>query len=194
MNQERLDRLFQYKDTIYDDISIDKQKILEDIYKDPDIFEVLKNKDLIDKCAPPEDYYMVNIFPFLKIPGTQSTVNNYLCFEINDTQDIERNNAFIVKQVVFRTASHEKDVQTPYGICRQDLLALLIKERFQWSNVLGLQLKVTYDSGKIAENGYYYRQIVFTQTMVNSLQESQMKNRLDGLGRDYYLRKQSTVF
>lgn len=190
MNQERFDRLFRYTPDVYNDISLDKQKILDDLYKDPDIFEVLNNKELIDKCAPPEDYYLVNIFPFLKIPDTQSTVKNYICFDIDDTQDIERNNAFIIKQVLFRTACHEEDVKTPYGICRQDLLALLIKERFQWSNVLGLQLKLTYDSGKVAENGYYYRQIVFTQTMVNALQDSKMSNRLDSLGRDYYARKE----
>ena len=92
----------------------------------------------------------------------------------------------IRKRVVFRTISHQEQVDTPYGIDRQDLLALLIKERFNWSNVLGTQLRKVYDSGKVAESGYYYRDIYFEQVVVNGLQKSEMQNRLDIVGRDYY--------
>ena len=40
----------------------------------------------------------------------------------------------------FRTIAHQDDVSTIWGIDRQDLLAALVKERFQWSNILGTQL------------------------------------------------------
>ena len=68
----------------------------------------------------------------------------------------------------------------------RDLLAALVKERFQWSNILGTQLIKTYDSGKVAENGYYYRNMYFEQTAPNDIQNRLKSNRLDKLGRDYY--------
>ena len=90
------------------------------------------------------------------------------------------------KQIIFRTIAHQDDVSTIWGIDRQDLLAALVKERFQWSNILGTQLIKTYDSGKVAENGYYYRNMYFEQTAPNDIQNRLKSNRLDKLGRDYY--------
>ena len=84
------------------------------------------------------------------------------------------------------TIAHQDDVSTIWGIDRQDLLAALVKERFQWSNILGTQLIKTYDSGKVAENGYYYRNMYFEQTAPNDIQNRLKSNRLDKLGRDYY--------
>ena len=47
MNQERIDRLFSCRNEQgFDSISYDKRKILEDLYKDSDIIEILNNKEL----------------------------------------------------------------------------------------------------------------------------------------------------
>ena len=168
MNQERIDRLFSCRNEQgFDSISYDKRKILEDLYKDSDIIEILNNKELQAVNACPEDYYNVNIYSFLKIPDAQSKI-------------------MVSKQIIFRTIAHQDDVSTIWGIDRQDLLAALVKERFQWSNILGTQLIKTYDSGKVAENGYYYRNMYFEQTAPNDIQNRLKSNRLDKLGRDYY--------
>ena len=186
MTPERLELIYEPNSVVYDDIVLSKQKILDDIYKDSDIFEILNTTELQKRNAPPEDYYNVSIFSFLKIPQAQSVVKNFLCFEVNNVEEVHSNSSMIRKRVVFRTISHQEQVDTPYGIDRQDLLALLIKERFNWSNVLGTQLRKVYDSGKVAESGYYYRDIYFEQVVVNGLQKSEMQNRLDIVGRDYY--------
>lgn len=187
MTQERIERLFSCKsEQGFDSITYDKRKILEDLYKDSDIFELLNNKELQSMSACPEDYYNVNIYSFLKIPEAQSKVKNFICFEVNDTETVDSNDIMILKQVIFRTISHKDDVSTLWGIDRQDLLAALIKERFQWSNILGTQLVKRYDSGKVAENGYYYRNIYFEQIAPNDIQNRLKSNRLDKIGRDYY--------
>lgn len=187
MNQERIDRLFSCRNEQgFDSISYDKRKILEDLYKDSDIIEILNNKELQAVNACPEDYYNVNIYSFLKIPDAQSKVKNFICFEVNDTEIVYSNNIMVSKQIIFRTIAHQDDVSTIWGIDRQDLLAALVKERFQWSNILGTQLIKTYDSGKVAENGYYYRNMYFEQTAPNDIQNRFKSNRLDKLGRDYY--------
>lgn len=177
MTQDRLEIIDMiHKDNKYDDISHDKYLILHELYKDADLIEVLNNKELESKKAMPEEYRNINIFSFLKIPDIQSEVKNFICFEVDDIQESTVNNAFIKKMVRFRTVSHERDVKTDFGIDRQDLLALIIKDIFNWSNVLGLQLKKIYDSGKVADNGYYYREINFLTDTPNGLQRGTTSN------------------
>ena len=74
---------------------------------------------------------------------------------------------WFLNKLFLELLAHQDDVSTIWGIDRQDLLAALVKERFQWSNILGTQLIKTYDSGKVAENGYYYRNMYFEQTAPN---------------------------
>lgn len=157
------------KDVNVDMISVMKQMILKDLYLDKDIFEVLHNVDLEKKHALPEDYYNVNIFSYLRIPGAQSVVKNFICFEVNDVNELFQDTVFLERNVIFRTLSHEQDVQTKWGIDRQDLLAMLIKDRFSWTNHMGMRLNRIYDVGKSAENGYYYREIRFNVVSPNAL-------------------------
>lgn len=161
----------------HDDIVAAKMRVLEDFYKDSDLLLVLNNPDLKD--SPPEDYRNVNIFSFMKIPETQTQVKNFLCFEINDREPLDNNDAFITRQLIVRTISHEKDVDTPWGIDRQDLLALIVKDRLAWSNCLGTHLKKVYDCGKIAENGYYFRDMYFEALVPNGLYKATKQNNLD---------------
>ena len=80
MTQERIERLFSCRsEQGFDSISYDKRKILEDLYKDSDIIEILNNKELQAVNACPEDYYNVNIYSFLKIPdGFTGFLHNLL--------------------------------------------------------------------------------------------------------------------
>nr|DAY89455.1 MAG TPA: hypothetical protein [Caudoviricetes sp.] len=161
MSPDREKKLFEITNQGYDDITYDKQIILKDIYKDADIIRTLNNIELLEADSPPEDYRNKSIFTFLKIPETQSKVKNFICFEINDVEDVYKNATKINKRVIFRTVSHQDDIATEYGIDRQDLLAFLIKDRFNWSTILGTSMKKIYDAGKVAENGYYYRDIYY---------------------------------
>jgi len=122
---------------------------------------------------------------FLTTSGFKTTGLVYFIFH-TFSPIIYSNNIMVSKQIIFRTIAHQDDVSTIWGIDRQDLLAALVKERFQWSNILGTQLIKTYDSGKVAENGYYYRNMYFEQTAPNDIQNRLKSNRLDKLGRDYY--------
>lgn len=169
----------------HDEIAYSKQIILEDLYKDNDLLLVLNNPEL--EGCPAEDYRNVNIFSYIKIPETQSKVKNFVCFEVNEREPVRHNDIMITRQIVFRTVSHEDDVETPWGIDRQDLLAMIIKDRFCWSNCLGLHLKKTYDAGKIAENGYYYRDMYFEAISTNGLNKATRNNVLDNkLDRGLY--------
>lgn len=151
----------------YDDIELYKYKIMKMLTEDIDLISTLNNKELEDHKG--DDYRFVNIFNFLKIPDTQSTVKNFVCFEVNDVEQPRYTEGLMKKYIVFRTVSHEDDVQTDYGIARQDLLALIIKNKFDWTQVFGMHIEKIHDYGKITENGYYYREFVYETTTTNNL-------------------------
>lgn len=168
----------------YDEIATVKALILEDLYKDSDLLTVINNPEL-EGCDP-EDYRDVNIFSYIKIPETQSVVKNFVCFEVNDREALSGNNAMIYRQIFFRVIAHKNDVNTVWGVDRQDLLGLIIKDRFSWSNCLGMQLKKIYDCGKVSENGYYYRDIYYETTVTNGLYKATTQNALDKGRRGVY--------
>lgn len=151
----------------YDNIEMYKHIIMKMLTEDEDLISALHNHDLAGHKG--DDYRFVNIFNFLKIPDTQSTVKNFICFEVNDVEQPRYTEGLMKKYIIFRTVSHEDDVKTSYGIARQDLLALIIKNKFDWSQVFGMHIEKIQDYGKITENGYYYREFVYETTAVNNL-------------------------
>ena len=116
-----------------------------------------------------DTYRDVSIFNFLKIPEIQSTVKNYICFEVNDVEQPRYNKDLIIKNIIFRTVSHEDDYKTDWGIARHDLLAAIVQSEFDWTNAFGLHIEKIADRGKVADNGYYYREFVYETTIPNNL-------------------------
>lgn len=151
----------------YDDIERYKYLIMKILTEDQDIINTLHNKDLEGQSG--DAYRNVNIYSFLKIPDSQSVVKNFICFEVEDIEVPRYSEVLIKKNIVFRTISHEDDYKTDYGINRQDLLAAIIKSKFDWSNIFGMHIEKVYDRGRVAENGYYYREFIFETTVVNNL-------------------------
>lgn len=159
----------------YDDIDSYKYIIMDILTKNQDILNTLHNADFekedkrINGLLNGDLYKNVNIFNFLKVPETQSKVKNYICFEINDVEQVRYNEVLIIKNITFRTISHDEDFKTDWGIARQDLLATIIKKEFDWSNVFGMHVEKISDRGRIAEDGYYYREFVYETTVANNL-------------------------
>ena len=166
----------------YDDNERFKYKIMKMLTENQDILWTLHNKALEKNSCIIKDgdeneiemlngdaYRDVSIYNFLKIPDIQSTVKNYICFEVNDIEQPRYNDSLIIKNIIFRTVSHEDDYKTDWGIARQDLLAAIIQSEFDWTNIFGLHLEKIYDRGRVAENGYYYREFAYETTVPNNL-------------------------
>lgn len=108
---------------IDDDIIRKKRVISEMIYSDPDIIEVLDNPELDPNC--PEEYLYQNIFPFIRIPGTQDVSKNFITFMLDDMETTQINKSMksqFLKVVIF---VHKDLVKTKYGAERHDLLGLI---------------------------------------------------------------------
>ena len=164
----------------YDDNERYKYRIMKMLTENEDILWTLHNAELEEKFSNTKDkdgnivlngdaYRNVSIFNFLKIPDTQSKVRNYICFEVDDIEQPRYNDHMIVKNIIFRTVSHDEDFQTDWGIARQDLLAAIIQSEFDWSNIFGLHIEKVLDKGRVAENGYYYREFIYETTVPNNL-------------------------
>ena len=159
----------------YDDIDSYKYLIMDILTKNQDILWTLHNADLeqedkkINGLLNGDLYRDVNIYNYLKIPKTRSEVGNYICFEVDDIEQVRYNEALITKQITFRTVAHGDDVKTDWGIARQDLLAMIIKSEFDWSNIFGMHISKVYDKGRVSEDGYYYREVIYETTTANNL-------------------------
>ena len=153
---------------IDDDIIRKKRIIGEMLYSDPDIIEVLDNKELDPNC--PEEYLFQNIFPFIRVPGTQDISKSFITFMLDDVDPVRSNKVMklqLLKVVIF---VHKNLVQTKYGAERHDLLSYLIRDVFHLSNNLGLQLKLVSSKEGFTDEDYCTRTLQFEMTTPNSAQ------------------------
>lgn len=151
-----------------DDILYAKRQVREKLCKDLDIIKYLHNIELERAHADPEDYFNVNIFPFIRIPGTQDKVKNFICFSVDDIEDARFNEIMKIQYLQIVVFCHGDDIDTGVGISRHDLLGSFIKDDFHFSNLFGMQLKCIYDKESIMDNDYYCRTLKFETTKPNT--------------------------
>jgi hypothetical protein len=153
-----------------DEIARYKHKVMTELTSNIDILSTLHNNDLESKLNwehPNGDMYRnVNIFDYMKLPSLKDEIENYICFEVSTLASYS--NDFTNVNVVFRTVSHVNDMRTDWGIQRHDLLALIIKNQFDWTKVFGKTLHKVSDVGKIGEDDFYYREIVYQCDLPNN--------------------------
>lgn len=153
---------------IDDDIVRKKRIIGQMLYSDPDIIEVLDNPKLDPSC--PEDALYMNIFPFIRIPGTQDVAKNYITFMLDDMEKSQFNKSMksqFLKVVIF---VHKDLVKTKWGAERHDLLGYLVKDIFHLSNSLGMQLTLLSDREGVTDTDYCTRTLQFEMTTPNGVQ------------------------
>lgn len=163
--------------TIDDDICTVKRLIKEKLYSDPDIIEVLNNPNL--DPSEPDSYLDVNIFDYIRLPGTITEVQNYICFDIKQNGVSDRNNHMKEQYYLFNVYSHADDIQTIYGVSRHDLLAYLIRDIFNYSNFFGTQLVEISNTPGIMDDYWSSRAMVFKAITPNSLQKGVMTNKYE---------------
>ena len=166
---------------IEDDISKMKRQIKQMLIADTDILEVLHNPDIdIDS---PDEFLDTNIFGFIRIPNTQDTVRNFICFTVDDIEEHRFNEVMKLQDIQFVVICHLSDMKTEYGIDRHDLLGYLIRDTINWTNLFGLQFKLIYNKESTIDGDYYCRTLKFEAIKPNSLNNARMANSRDKLRR-----------
>lgn len=162
---------------IEDDICSAKRIIKEKLYSDPDVLEALDNPKL--DPDEPDSYLDVNIFDYIRIPNTTTDKMNYICFDIKQDSMTEPNNHLKNQLYYFNVYTHEDCIKTPYGISRHDLLAYLIRDIFNYSNIFGTQLVLISNTPGVMDGYWSSRSLIFKAITPASLQKAVRTNKYE---------------
>lgn len=170
LTQEQIQYLRDLKNNVDSDNVRYKEIIKKSLIDNPYIIYLLNNKELEDEDADPSDYLDVNILPYYLIHPTQHNVQNFICYEVG-FRELERYNSKMkLLQITFYILCEEKNnIEKSTGIARHDLLAAIIHDIFNWSNLFGGQIHCVSDLPSVTDNDYATRTIIFEQLTDNNL-------------------------
>lgn len=161
---------------VKDDIIEMKRLIKQTLIADTDILEALHTNIDIDS---PDEFLDTNIFGFIRIPTTQDTVRNFICFTVDDIEGHQTNTHMKIQQIQFTCICHLDDMKTEYGMDRHDLLAYLVRDNFNWTNEFGLQFSLVYNKESTIDSDYYCRTLKFERETTNNLKKARRDNLYD---------------
>ena len=202
--EDLLNKLRAYATTPDDEATQYKEKIKQALMKSPELLYALHEEDLEEELfIETEDeggnkitvlnideetgellgevdrYFgeSSNIRPYLFIPETQTTVSHYVCYQVmfdelpryNDTQKYTQ-----ITFTIFVNGKDREDEST--GLPRHDLIASIIREKFNWSNIFGMQTHIISSKESTTDNNYLVRTLVFQLVDTNGIVETNGKN------------------
>ena len=180
-----LNKLRAYSKTPDDDNIVYKKKIEKALLSNPCLLYALNEKDLESELFDEDgninwewnedtkeyeplgewDRYFgsdSNIRPFLFIPDTQTEVKHYICYQIGFKEIPRYSEVYKYTLITFTIFVHGGDrIDKLTGISRHDLIASIIRERFNWSSIFGLQTKLISSEESTTDNNYVVRTLVF---------------------------------
>lgn len=150
-----------------DDIKV-KEQIKSKLLTNRNIIHVLNSADLDED--DPSEYFGINILPYYMITSTQTNVQNYICYEVQyDTLD-SWNDRSKYLQIIFYILCEQKNIiDKDTYLARHDLLAALIVDEFNWTNVFGKKVKLVSNKPSVVDTDYACRTLIFEQITDNNL-------------------------
>lgn len=186
-----LNKLRDYSTNPDDDIIRVKMKIYKTFLQSPELLYALHEKDLeselfdddgninwefnneIKEYEPLGEwdrYFGIDapIRPMLFIPGTQTGVHHFICYQVGTDETINANEKIL--ETVFTVFVHENDrMDKLTGIPRHDLISSIIREKFAW---IGLEIPSTkpiYNKETTTDNHYVVRTLKYQSTVPNDI-------------------------
>ena len=177
---KEIQEIIEYKKHYENDNIYYKEIIKNKLINNSKIINSLNNNDLDPDC--PADYMGENILPFYLIAKTQGKPMHYICFETSFNEVARYNKIMKMGQVIFYILCDNKDIYDKQsGIARHDLLAALIVDEFNWTNMFGTQIKLVSDTPMVIDNDYAGRTLIFEQTTTNSIiKDKKVVNKIGG--------------
>ena len=191
--KDLLDKLRAYADTPDDDNIRYKEKIHDALLSNAELLYALNNEELEselfdgDKLNIDEetgellgevDRYFgdnSNIRPYLFIPDTQTDVKHYICYQVMFDELPRYQNIQKYTEITFNIFVNGKDrTDKLTGIPRHDLIASIIREKFNWSNIFGMQTHLISSKESVTDNNYLVRTLIFQITDLNSITNTPM--------------------
>lgn len=114
-----------------------------------------------------------NIRPYLFIPDTQTEVKHYICYQVSFDEMPRYQDTLKYTNVTFTIFVHGDDRNDKLtGIPRHDLIASIIRERFNWSNIFGMQTHLISSKESTTDNNYLVRTLVFQVVDTNGIHKT----------------------
>lgn len=111
-----------------------------------------------------------NIRPFLFIPDTQTEVKHYICYQVSFDETPRYQDTLQYTTITFTIFVHGNDrMDKLTRIPRHDLIASIIRERFNWSNIFGMQTHLVSSKESTTDNNYLVRTLVFQVIDTNGI-------------------------
>ena len=187
--EDLLNKLRAYADTPDDDNIKYKNTIRKALLNCPELLYALNNKELESELFDEDGNLLIdkdtgellgevdryfgdnsNIRPSLFIPDTQTTVNSYVCYQVMFDELPRYQNIYKYNEIIFNIFVNGKDrTDKLTGIPRHDLIASIIRERFNWSSIFGMQSKLISSKESITDNDYVVRTLIFQIEDTNSI-------------------------
>ena len=192
--EELLNKLRTYASTPDDDNIRYKEKIHDALLNNVELLYALNNKELESELFDEDDNLLINedtgeligevdryfgdnsnIRPYLFIPDTQDEVKHYVCYQIMFDELPRYSNIQKYTEITFNIFVNGKDrTDKLTGIPRHDLIASIIREKFNWSNIFGMQTHLISSKESVTDNNYLVRTLIFQITDVNSITYTQL--------------------
>lgn len=184
-----LNKLRAYASTPDDENIRYKEIIKKELLKCPELLYALHEESLeselfdengninVDEDGNPlgqwDDYYGMtgNIRPYLYYPETQTEVKNYLCYKV-DFDELPKYGKSLKKlsEVTFVALVNGKDcIDKLTGSPRHDLIASIIRQKFNWSSIFGMQAKLISSKESLTDNNYLTRTLIFQIEDMNGI-------------------------
>ena len=114
-----------------------------------------------------------NIRPYLFIPDTQTEVKHYICYQVSFDEMPRYQDTLKYTNVTFTIFVHGNDRNDKLtGVPRHDLIASIIRERFNWSNIFGMQTHLVSSKESTTDNYYLVRTLVFQVVDTNGIHKT----------------------
>ena len=187
--KDLLNKLRAYADTPDDDNIRYKEKIHDALLNNAELLYALNNEELESELFDEDNNLLIdeetgellgevdryfgdnsNIRPYLFIPETQTDVKHYVCYQVMFDELPRYQNVQKYTEITFNIFVNGKDrTDKLTGIPRHDLIASIIRERFNWSNIFGMQTHLISSKESVTDNNYLVRTLIFQITDVNSI-------------------------
>ena len=186
--EELLDKLRAYAETPDDDNIRYKEKIHDALLNNAELLYALNNEELeselfdgnelnVDKetgeLLGEVDRYFgdnSNIRPYLFIPDTQTDVKHYVCYQVAFDELPRYSNIQKYTEITFNIFVNGKDrTDKLTGIPRHDLIASIIREKFNWSSIFGMQTHLISSKESVTDNNYLVRTLIFQVLDLNGI-------------------------
>ena len=196
-----LQKLRSYSYTPDDDVIRFKQKIKEKLLKCPELLFALNNTELegelfdsngninaeydektgeIIPLGEWDRYFPYNIRPFVFVPETQAFTDNFLCYTVGFREIPRYNEIEYYIQVIFTiicSSAPEQAIDSLTGQSRADLIGAILREKFNWSNIFGLQCKIVSNQEDIKDTNYISRTLVLESVMPNGVVNTPLRGK-----------------